>query len=107
MGQAILLRAITCPEGSLSLSVGWLRHLLPGRRTAGGQLLLLLKLTLLMADELLVQLICLAAAAQELNDAVEDEASKPGLPVVLHSVCLLYTSPSPRDRQKSRMPSSA
>ena len=26
---------------------------------------------------------------------------------VLHRVCLLYTSPSPRDRQKSRMPSSA
>ena len=25
----------------------------------------------------------------------------------LHKVCLLYTSPSPRDRQKSRMPSSA
>ena len=25
----------------------------------------------------------------------------------LASVCLLYTSPSPRDRQKSRMPSSA
>ena len=25
----------------------------------------------------------------------------------LRSVCLLYTSPSPRDRQKSRMPSSA
>ena len=25
----------------------------------------------------------------------------------LHHVCLLYTSPSPRDRQKSRMPSSA
>ena len=24
-----------------------------------------------------------------------------------HSFCLLYTSPSPRDRQKSRMPSSA
>ena len=24
-----------------------------------------------------------------------------------HNVCLLYTSPSPRDRQKSRMPSSA
>ena len=27
--------------------------------------------------------------------------------VVISSVCLLYTSPSPRDRQKSRMPSSA
>ena len=25
----------------------------------------------------------------------------------LASACLLYTSPSPRDRQKSRMPSSA
>ena len=25
----------------------------------------------------------------------------------LHQLCLLYTSPSPRDRQKSRMPSSA
>ena len=25
----------------------------------------------------------------------------------IHNTCLLYTSPSPRDRQKSRMPSSA
>ena len=27
--------------------------------------------------------------------------------VVISKTCLLYTSPSPRDRQKSRMPSSA
>ena len=27
--------------------------------------------------------------------------------VALFEICLLYTSPSPRDRQKSRMPSSA
>ena len=27
--------------------------------------------------------------------------------LVTHNICLLYTSPSPRDRQKSRMPSSA
>ena len=27
--------------------------------------------------------------------------------IELHKDCLLYTSPSPRDRQKSRMPSSA
>ena len=27
--------------------------------------------------------------------------------IALLQVCLLYTSPSPRDRQKSRMPSSA
>ena len=26
---------------------------------------------------------------------------------ILENICLLYTSPSPRDRQKSRMPSSA
>ena len=26
---------------------------------------------------------------------------------VVYAFCLLYTSPSPRDRQKSRMPSSA
>ena len=30
-----------------------------------------------------------------------------GAPVAVDKVCLLYTSPSPRDRQKSRMPSSA
>ena len=29
------------------------------------------------------------------------------IPTVAQSTCLLYTSPSPRDRQKSRMPSSA
>ena len=29
------------------------------------------------------------------------------LSVALHNVCLLYTSPSPRDLGKSRMPSSA
>ena len=31
----------------------------------------------------------------------------PNHPTKSHIVCLLYTSPSPRDRQKSRMPSSA
>ena len=30
-----------------------------------------------------------------------------GMKNALDSACLLYTSPSPRDRQKSRMPSSA
>ena len=29
------------------------------------------------------------------------------IPVTRSQICLLYTSPSPRDRQKSRMPSSA
>ena len=31
----------------------------------------------------------------------------PDLILVTDMLCLLYTSPSPRDRQKSRMPSSA
>ena len=34
-------------------------------------------------------------------------AGKSSLFNALCKVCLLYTSPSPRDRQKSRMPSSA
>ena len=34
------------------------------------------------------------------------ETKIPGL-LVIDTPCLLYTSPSPRDRQKSRMPSSA
>ena len=38
-----------------------------------------------------------AKAASDI-DFLEQKAQKP---------CLLYTSPSPRDRQKSRMPSSA
>ena len=38
-----------------------------------------------------------------LPDAIDEDPEKPaGL-----YTCLLYTSPSPRDRQKSRMPSSA
>ena len=34
-------------------------------------------------------------------------ASGSGKTTALRMICLLYTSPSPRDRQKSRMPSSA
>ena len=39
----------------------------------------------------------------------EKKSNAPGSVVVHRTVynCLLYTSPSPRDRQKSRMPSSA
>ena len=47
----------------------------------------------------------------DLNDALTDgtlvpvASGTPGLAPL--TICLLYTSPSPRDRQKSRMPSSA
>ena len=43
---------------------------------------------------------------QELHTLVENLEKLMGENVQLE-VCLLYTSPSPRDRQKSRMPSSA
>ena len=35
------------------------------------------------------------------------DLSKEQLPVCVSKGCLLYTSPSPRDRTRSRMPSSA
>ena len=49
------------------------------------------------------------------NDAIDTEndfqmkweTSDRGKKVIKEITCLLYTSPSPRDRQKSRMPSSA
>ena len=48
-------------------------------------------------DELEESLIMADLGAAVAADAVKE----------LRKVCLLYTSPSPRDRQKSRMPSSA
>ena len=44
----------------------------------------------------------LEKVASDIKTAIEDSD---GINVV--NSCLLYTSPSPRDRQKSRMPSSA
>ena len=48
---------------------------------------------------------------QELAELIRRHAGEPHGPASaiddLYLVCLLYTSPSPRDRQKSRMPSSA
>ena len=37
----------------------------------------------------------------------ESEVIAVGTNIIATNSCLLYTSPSPRDRQKSRMPSSA
>ena len=48
-------------------------------------------------------------AAQDINTSIPFECGN-SVSVYWHSQfinCLLYTSPSPRDRQKSRMPSSA
>ena len=44
-----------------------------------------------------------------LSELLEDIGIGADVPllIILNGTCLLYTSPSPRDRQKSRMPSSA
>ena len=45
---------------------------------------------------------------KKLSHKKDKEISGIGIRLFLNSdTCLLYTSPSPRDRQKSRMPSSA
>ena len=44
---------------------------------------------------------------KELDYSRHSNDHKPGYNLIVPNYCLLYTSPSPRDRQKSRMPSSA
>ena len=44
---------------------------------------------------------------QEQREVLAQEAAEVAASIDLSEACLLYTSPSPRDRQKSRMPSSA
>ena len=51
----------------------------------------------------LVALVALILAVVALRAALRDEAFR----LRWHRFCLLYTSPSPRDRTRSRMPSSA
>ena len=46
-------------------------------------------------------------AVKTAKDRLDENGFKELLEGDKWDVCLLYTSPSPRDRQKSRMPSSA
>ena len=52
-------------------------------------------------------IVALAPALCLAQKADSASKKKPADPAKLLENCLLYTSPSPRDRQKSRMPSSA
>ena len=54
-------------------------------------------------------LIILAGVSDKLADDLYNEALKLNMSVIVevHTICLLYTSPSPRDATLSRMPSSA
>ena len=54
------------------------------------------------------QFIALLLLADEQENMIDHYLEKVTMYVLEDgNVCLLYTSPSPRDRQKSRMPSSA
>ena len=44
---------------------------------------------------------------KNINVSDKEKAQIKNISGSLSEICLLYTSPSPRDRQKSRMPSSA
>ena len=45
------------------------------------------------------------SAGTEIKDSINEDAVR--ALNELYNICLLYTSPSPRDRTRSRMPSSA
>ena len=61
-------------------------------------------MTLLQVDNLAVDFQTYGGTVQAVRGVSFDVESGETLAIV---GCLLYTSPSPRDRQKSRMPSSA
>ena len=46
-------------------------------------------------------------SANQISKLFNEEVTNDHIAFRTFNTCLLYTSPSPRDRQKSRMPSSA
>ena len=58
-------------------------------------------------DEMERMLTIATSQAEDLGYNIVDVIRVPGCMEIPLALCLLYTSPSPRDRQKSRMPSSA
>ena len=49
----------------------------------------------------------ITVALMDMQPKAKDNLTLADLDLEVYYTCLLYTSPSPRDRQKSRMPSSA
>ena len=62
---------------------------------------------LAIKDGVIAEIGAISGQAKETINAEGAYAAPGWVDVHTHYDCLLYTSPSPRDRQKSRMPSSA
>ena len=60
-----------------------------------------------LTTTLLISLALVGAGAQAAGVEQAKSSAQVATELQQAKVCLLYTSPSPRDRQKSRMPSSA
>ena len=60
-----------------------------------------------VSDKEKAQIKNISGSLSEMVHKVKEEDSKKTLVELLSQVCLLYTSPSPRDATLSRMPSSA
>ena len=56
---------------------------------------------------LIVFFLAFYSRKKKVDQEPEEELEQPTINTNYEDTCLLYTSPSPRDRQKSRMPSSA
>ena len=58
-------------------------------------------------EEFQVRLDAINNALLQVRDLRDQPSTDDKIITAWNGICLLYTSPSPRDRQKSRMPSSA
>ena len=97
------------PLRNVDFATAW-GHVLPGERPVSADRINAMEHVLLNAlgFDLYVPQDQYAACVAELRGIVTSHgATRPDLAVLLQRHCLLYTSPSPRDRTRSRMPSSA
>ena len=84
------------PDASMCERIA--RRMLPSLKLRSDHVLLLPDLSSRTMEDLLRR----AAHEQERNGRAGQESEE-----TRHALCLLYTSPSPRDKRQSRMPSSA
>ena len=60
-----------------------------------------------LTDQIMIKALRIRSLETKAEQRVDEDVDNEYIGIVNYGICLLYTSPSPRDRQKSRMPSSA